>query len=165
VISIGELVKKEDLHLGWDDERETFIADIERVSRRIKEIMGMKRKALIIEGHYAVHVVPPEKVNLVFVLRRNPKELEDILKNRGYNQKKIRENLAAEILDVCLFDAVNICGLEKVCEIDATKKEPHEVAEEIIAIIEGKKKLEVGIVDWLGMLEAKGKLEDYLKDF
>jgi len=165
VISVGELVKKENLHLGWDDERKTLIADLEAVSKRIKDIIKSKRKTLIIEGHYAVHVVPPEKVNLVFVLRRNPEDLKKTLENRGYSQEKIKENLAAEILDVCLFDAVNIYGVEKVCEIDTTAKKPHEVIEEILSIAKGKKKLEVGIIDWLGMLEAEGKLDDYLKEF
>jgi len=164
-ISVGDLVKKENLHLGWDDERKTLIADLERVSKRIREIIKSKRETLIIEGHYAVHVVPPEKVHLVFILRRNPKDLKKTLENRGYSQAKINENLAAEILDVCLFDAVNICGVEKACEIDTTAKRPEEVIEEIISIIEGEKKPKVGIVDWLGMLEAEGELDDYLREF
>jgi len=68
-------------------------------------------------------------------------------------------------LDACLYDAVNICGVEKVCEIDTTSRDLREVVEEILSVIEGKKKRRVGIVDWLGMLEAKGILDDYLKEF
>ena len=164
-ISIGELVKKENLYLGWDQRRETFIADLDRVSKRIKEIIEQKQETLIIEGHYAVHVVPPEKVSLVFVLRRDPRKLKSILEGRGYGQEKIKENLAAEILDVCLYDAVSICGEEKVCEIDTTSKKLEEVVKEIISIIEGKKKREVGLVDWLGILETEGELDEYLKEF
>jgi len=165
VISVGDLVEKEKLYLGWDEKRKTFIADLERASKRIKEIIKQKKGILIVDGHYAVHVVPPEKVRLVFVLRRDPRELKKILENRGYSQEKINENLAAEILDVCLYDAVNICGLEKVCEIDTTAKKPHEVAEELFSAVEGKRKREVGLVDWLGMLEAEGELDNYLKEF
>jgi len=164
-ISIGELVEKENLHIGWDEERKTLIADLERLSRRIKEIIRNRRKTLIFEGHYAVHVVPPEKVHLTFVLRRDPRKLEKTLKNRGYNPRKIRENLAAEILDVCLYDAVNMYGVEKVCEIDTSRKKPNEVVEMIILIMEGKKKCQVGLVDWLGMLENEGELDKYLEDF
>ena len=165
VISVGDLVKKENLHIGWDDERKTLVADLEMVSKRIRELIDLKRKTLIIEGHYAVQVVPPEKVNLVFVLRRDPRELKKILEDRGYNQEKLKENLAAEILDVCLFDAVNICGLEKICEIDTTEKKPDEILDEITMIIKGEKKRQVGIVDWLGMLEAEGELDEYMKEF
>ena len=68
-------------------------------------------------------------------------------------------------MDVCLFDAVNIFGEEKVFEIDTTAKSPHEVMKEILSVIKGEKKPKVGIVDWLGMLEAEGELDDYLKDF
>jgi len=125
----------------------------------------MKGKNLIVEGHYAVHVVPPKRASLVFVLRRDPRDLKRILKSRGYNEEKIKENLAAEILDVCLFDAVNIFGEDKVSEVDVTAKSPHEVIEEILSVINGEKKPKVGIVDWLGILEAEGELDDYLKDF
>ncbi|RLI13479.1 hypothetical protein DRO35_00140 [Candidatus Bathyarchaeota archaeon] len=165
VVSVGELVKKERLYTEWDNERETLIADMKVLSRRINQIIDSIKGDLIIEGHYAVHVVSPERVRFVFVLRKNPKYLKRILEERGYNQRKIRENLVAEILDVCLFDAVSICGVEKVCEINTDFKGPSEVAEEILLIIEGKKEPHVGIVDWLGMLEAEGKLDDYLKDF
>ncbi len=68
-------------------------------------------------------------------------------------------------MDVCLFDAVNIFGEEKVSEIDTTAKSLHEVMKEILSVIKGEKKPKVGIVDWLGMLEAEGELDDYLKDF
>jgi len=164
-ISVGELVEKENLSVGWDERRKTLIADLEKVSRRIREIIKQKRGTIIFEGHYAVHVVPPEEVHLIFVLRRDPRELEKILRNRGYSEEKIKENLAAEILDVCLYDAVNICGVEKICEIDTTGKKPHEVVERIILMMKGKKKCQVGLVDWLGMLETRGELEKYLEEF
>jgi adenylate kinase len=165
VISVGELVEREKLHLGWDDERKTYIADIEAVSKRLSQILKAKRGTIIIEGHYAVHVVPPEMVSHVIVLRRDPRDLRKVLENRQYDQRKIQENLAAEILDVCLYDAVNICGVDKVYEVDTTEKNPDEVAEEILMLVEGKKRPRVGIVDWLGMLESEGELDEYLKDF
>jgi len=165
IISVGELVEKENLHLGWDQKRKTLIADLEKVSKRIEEIIEQRQNPLIIEGHYAIHVVPPKKVDIVFILRRDPRELKGILEKRGYAQEKVKENLAAEILDVCLYDAVNICGVKKVCEIDTTGKRLQEVVEEIISVIKGEKKRRVGLVDWLGILEAEGELDNYLKEF
>ena len=164
LVSIGELVKREGLYTGWDKERETLIADTDRLSERISEIIDAERRTIIIEGHYAVHVVPPEKVDLIFVLRRDPRDLKKTLEDRGYSRRKVIENLAAEILDVCLFDAVDVCGVEKLCEIDTTSKSPEEVVDEMISVIKGERKPEVGIVDWLGMLESKGILDDYLKE-
>jgi len=164
LVSIGELVKREGLYTGWDEERETLIADTDRLSKRISEIIDVEKRTIIIEGHYAVHVVPPEKVDLIFILRRDPRELKKTLEDRGYSRRKVMENLAAEILDVCLFDAVDVCGVEKLCEIDTTSKSPEEVVDEIISVIKGERKPEVGIVDWLGMLESEGILDDYLKE-
>ena len=164
LISIGELVKREGLYTGRDEERETLIADTDRLSERIREIIDAEKRTIIIEGHYAVHVVPPEKVDLIFVLRRDPRHLKKTLEDRGYSRRKVMENLAAEILDVCLFDAVDVCGVEKLCEMDTTSKSPEEVVDEIISVIKGERKPEVGIVDWLGMLESEGILDDYLKE-
>jgi len=55
--------------------------------------------------------------------------------------------------------------VEKVCEINTDSKSPSEIAREILLVIEGKKRPRVGIADWLGMLEAEGKLDEYLKEF
>lgn len=165
VISINELVKKEKLYSGSDEKRDTLIADIKRVSRRISEIISNASGDIIVEGHFAVDVVPLEKIALVFVLRRNPEELESILKERSYKEEKIRENLAAEILDVCLYDSVKKCGINKVCEIDVSSRSVEDVVQEIIRVLNGEEESKVGVVDWLGKLEAEGKLDKYLRDF
>jgi len=78
---------------------------------------------------------------------------------------KLRENLAAEILDVCLYDAIMNVGIEKVCEIDATKKSVDDVVKEIVSILKKEKTCTVGIVDWLGKLEKEHSLNHYFKQF
>lgn len=75
------------------------------------------------------------------------------------------ENLAAEALDVCLYDAIKRCGVKKVCEIDVTSKSVGEVVEEILEVLSGSRECRVGVVDWLGKLESEGKLDEYLRDF
>ncbi|MDH5623839.1 MAG: hypothetical protein OEY39_05170, partial [Candidatus Bathyarchaeota archaeon] len=74
-------------------------------------------------------------------------------------------NLAAEILDVCLWDAVSACGSDKVCEIDVSSKRTEEVVKDLILMLNGKKKCQVAIVDWLGKLEGEGRLHEFLKPF
>jgi len=142
-----------------------LIADIERVSRRVSEIISSAQKDIIIEGHLAADVVPAEEVTIVFVLRRDPEELKKILEERSYAEKKIMENLAAEILDVCLFEAIKKFGVDKVCEIDVTSKSIGDVVQEILDVLSGLRERKVGVVDWLGKLEAEGKLEEYLGKF
>jgi adenylate kinase len=165
LVSIGDLVKDEGLYTQVDRKRDTLVADMNRISKRMNNVVSGSSGTLIVEGHYAVDVVPVETVRLVFVLRRDPEELRDILGKRGYGDEKIRENVAAEILDVCLYDAVDRCGVEKVCEVNVTGRTVDEVEDEIQQILQGKKKRRIGIVDWLGKLDFEGKLDEYMKDF
>jgi len=162
-ISITELVKKQKLITGIDENRQTLIADTKKVSKQLQEILAKAEGSIIIEGHYVVDVVPKKDVNTVFVLRRDPRELKSALENRRYEEKKLWENLAAEILDVCLWDALSACGVDKVCEIDVSGKTVEAVVEEIMMVLEKRKECRHGIVDWLGKLENEGQLEEFLK--
>ena len=165
LVSVGDLVKNEKLYGGVDKRRDTLIADMDRLSKRIDKIILQANREVIVEGHYAVDIMPPEQVELVFVLRRDPYELRTIYEQRGYRKEKILENLAAEVLDVCLYDAIKRCGVDKVCEIDTTGRKPEDVVEEIVDVLGEEKKCRVGLVDWLGKLEYDGKLEEYLEYF
>jgi adenylate kinase len=164
-IGITELVKKKKLITSVDEDRRTLIADTEKVSKQLQEILAKTEGNIIIEGHYAVDVVPKKDVNTVFVLRRDPRELKGALEKRGYEEKKLWENLAAEILDVCLWDALSACGSEKVCEIDVSGKTVEAVVEEMMLVLEKRKDCRFGIVDWLGKLENEGRLGDFLRKF
>lgn len=164
-ISLGDLVKDEGLSCGFDKKRETIIADIDRVSKRVEEIIKQSKGYVIVEGHFAMDIVIATKVFLAFVLRRNPDRLQEVLKERAYNESKVAENMAAEILDVCLFDAIKAYGKEKVCEIDGSEKTIKEVVSEIIHIVTGRKQCCVGVVDWLTSLELEGRLDEFLQSF
>jgi len=142
-----------------------LIADADKVSERVQEIIRSSKRDIIVDGHYAVDVVPTKHVHMVFVLRRDPSELKGFMKKRGFKERKLWENLAAEILDVCLWDAVSTCGSDKVCEIDVSGKKIEEVVEDMILMLEGRKKCRVGVVDWLGKLEGEGRLHEFLKPF
>jgi len=164
LISLGELIRKENLYIGVDKDRDTLITDLEKVSRRVQEIISGSDHDVIIDGHLAPDVVPPEYVTIAFVLRRNPEDLKRILESRHYNEKKIAENLAAEILDVCLYEAVNKFGIERVHEIDMSSRDTGDAVQEILEVLNGLRERRVGIVDWLGKLEAENRLEEYLKE-
>jgi len=166
-IDLGELVTREKLSSGVDKTRGTLIADRTRLSRRVQEIMrrqGMNRD-IIVDGHYATDIVALKKVTKVFVLRRNPEELKQLMEARGFKGRKLWENLAAEVLDTCLYDAVKAVGLSKVCEIDVSSREIEEIVSDMVSVLDGKKPCTVGIVDWLGMLDRENRLDEFLKEF
>jgi adenylate kinase len=87
------------------------------------------------------------------------------MERRGFKGAKLWENLAAEVLDVCLYDAIINVGVEKVCEIDTTNNTVDDTVNEILSILDGKKMCTVGTVDWLGTLEKENSLNQYLEHF
>jgi len=164
-VSLGDLIKQEGLSCGFDKKRETLIADVKKVNKRVEEIVKHSEGYVIVDGHFAMDIVVKKDVFLAFVLRRDPDELEKVLQKRGFKESKVAENVAAEILDVCLFDALKAYGEEKVCEVDASSKAVEEVVEEIVQIIDGRRRCRVGAVDWLTRLELEGRLDEFLASF
>jgi len=164
-IDIGDLVKREGLASGYDEKRQTWIADNKKLEKRLQPIMSGTRKNVIVDGHYATDVIPKSQISRVFVLRCHPMQLRQRMQARGFEGAKLKENLAAEILDVCLTDSVNIVGVDKVCEIDTTDKTVDAVINEIASVIRRGKRCTVGTVDWLGQLEIEGSLDQYLTEF
>ena len=163
-VNLTELAVRENLISGKDEERDSIIVNENRMRHKIREIIeGCNQNDIVIDGHYAVSVVPKKFVTYVFVLRRDPVELRKFMEQCGFSGRKLWENLASEILDVCLVDALNVHGKEKVCELDVTSKSVQEVISEILDVLGGHKECHVGVVDWLGKLESEGLLGEFLK--
>ena len=163
-VNLTELAVYENLISGKDEERDSIIIDENRMRHKIREIIeGCDQNDIVIDGHYAVSVVPKKFVTYVFVLRRDPVELRKFMEQCGFSGRKLWENLASEILDVCLVDALNVHGKGKVCELDVTGKSVEEVISEILDVLGRHKECHVGIVDWLGKLESEGLLGEFLK--
>lgn len=157
-IDLSELVLKEGLYTEYDVEVASFIIDEEAVIGRIKELAS-RYEIVVIDSHYG-EIVPPDLVWKVIVLRTDPEELEKRLQKRGWWWEKIRENVEAEILSVCSQQALNVFGRDKVYEIDTTNKNPQQVLEEALEILQGKG--EPGLkYDWLATKPIK-KLSKYL---
>jgi adenylate kinase len=154
-INVNDIVTAEKLILGADEARKTQITDIPKVSRRIAKIVAKTNGYIIIDGHYASDLVEADDLFMAFVLRRDPAELQSILRKRGYDPIKVSENVASEILDVCLVDALQAYGKDKVCEINCSSMDSKAIAEEIGSFLSRKKKCRVGIVDWLTKLETE----------
>jgi len=163
-VNLTELALREELVLGKDEERDSAIVDEHLMRSRIREIFeGCGKKDVIFDGHYAVNVVPEDLRPHVFVLRRHPVELQEFMRRRGFSERKIRENLASEILDVCLCDALEVFGEDQVCELDVSSKSTEEIACVILDVLSGSEKCCIGIVDWLGKLESEDLLDEFLK--
>jgi len=162
-INLTEFAKTNNLALNQDNERNTTIINEEEMKQKLLETIDASQNSnIIIDGHYASAVIPTQYVTLVFVLRRNPIELKEFMERRGYTGSKLWENLQAEIIDVCLGEAVELHA-GRVCELDVTGETVEKVLSDIFDVLERRRSRSVGVVDWIGILEREGLLDRYLK--
>jgi adenylate kinase len=162
-INLTEYAKTNGLTLGEDKKRQTTIINEEAMQQKLAETINESHNPnIIIDGHYAAAVTPPNLVTHVFVLRRNPKQLKQLMQKNNFPEPKLNENLAAEILDTCLVEALQTQN-NKVCELDSTGKTVEETVNQILTVVNGEKKCHSGTVDWLTMLEKQGLTNEYLK--
>ncbi len=116
VISLSHLVLENKLWEDHDKERDSYVIDEERLITELEEWIQHNPKGYIIEGH-VLDLLPAHWFDVIIVVRTSPRILIQRLKQRGYSSRKIDENMEAEIMEVCLTDAMHQFGPEKVLSI------------------------------------------------
>ena len=104
-IDVNLVIDEHNLSSGFDRERDTKIIDVKRLNKVLVEIIA-KEKDVVIDSHLS-HYLPKKYVDKCYVTKCNLKELRKRLEKRGYSEKKVRENLDAEIFDVCRIEAMD----------------------------------------------------------
>lgn len=144
LVDINQLVEDEKIYTGYDPEWGYKIVDIPLLCQAITDVIGESDGDLLVEGHLS-HFC--DGADLVVVLRAHPHVLEKRLQSKGFKDTKVKENITAEALDICAYEAFQKYG-DKAHEIDTTDKNPQEVVDEIQEIIKGGKSYPVGEVDF-----------------
>ena len=134
-LDVNLIIKKYGLSEGYDKKRKTKIIDVKRLNwALIKEISicGKKitltkkpiennknktiknkknkiklqniKKGIVIDSHLS-HYLPNKYADLCIVAKCDLRILKQRLKNKNYSKEKARENMDAEIFDVCLEEA------------------------------------------------------------
>ena len=161
-VNLTDYAKEHGLIFAKDSKRCTSIVDEAKMRQALADTICLSEgSAMVVDGHFAASVVSSDLSTCVFVLRRNPVELKGLMQKEGFSDAKIRENLSAEILDVCLVEAVEVHG-GKVCEIDVTGKSVKQILDECLLVILKEKECRYGFIDWLGFLEREGLTDQYL---
>ena len=115
VIHLNDYIK-ENFDVEYDPAYESYSVD----TKLIKELdFG----DAIVEGHLA-HFI--KRSEMTVVLRCDPRELIKRLEKRGWSERKIAENVVAEILDVISVEANGM-------DIDTTNATPAECAKKIMS--------------------------------
>lgn len=146
-IDVGDLVEKERLYnqVGpWGSK----VVKTRYLKARLNELVSTSSVDVIVETH-VLPVLPKKLVRMVVVLRTNPAELVDRLRGLGWDEKKVKENALAELLDHCLSRAIKSYGENQVWEVDTSGKDLKRVLEEVLRIITGKVKRKSAPIDWI----------------
>ena len=136
--------------------------DVKKTEKLILEEIK-KAEDVVIVGHLAPYVIRATGIDLVAVLRRSPYQLAKIFQQRKYTPMKMKENIAAEVLGITLYDSVETFGKERVAELDATGKTPQDIAKDIISNLQKKSRKQIGIIDWLSLVYEKGDAQKFLE--
>ncbi len=112
VMELTLLVEREGLCDRFDEERNTKVVDAGRLKEKVWRLVESNT---ILDGLLS-HLLDPTHV---LVLRCDPRLLEKRMKERGYADGKIMENLEAEYEGVILYESLKRCG--NVLELDNTE--------------------------------------------
>lgn len=158
-VDLNSLVKNERIIVSKGAEDDSVTVDLPALRRRVQRFCSKPcKEPIILDGHLSHLIASPSKVRIVFVLRCDPRILWRRLERRGYSREKLKENLLAEILDVCLVESLKRFGEEKVCEINASQAGVDECVRLALAVLSREVKPTVGLFDWIAVLEADGDL-------
>jgi adenylate kinase len=132
-LSLGDLVKREGLHKGFDRRARSYIINEPAVRKRLEDYFEDHRtKGVVFETHSIGSFLHRTRGMVVIVLRLDPVALAKRLRARNWPREKIWENVEAEMIDVSLYDSLKFLGKTRVFEIDTTGKGPERLMREIL---------------------------------
>lgn len=117
-VDVNDLIKKNKLFDEYDKKFKTRLVDVKKLNKFLIYLIKTSKEILIIDSHLS-HYLPKKYVKLCIVTKCDLKILRKRLKKRKYNQKKIDENMEAEILRTCYMEALE--NKHKITEIDTSE--------------------------------------------
>lgn len=147
VINIHSYAEQHGLFDSYDKEAESHNVDVDKLN---DAIMSESTEGYVfLDGHLS-HFVD---CSVIIVLRCKPKILSERLRKRGYNEKKILENVQAEVLGIILQESID--SHVTVYELDCTEKDPQIITNiiERVVVLGEKHDITPGKIDWSGEME------------
>ena len=133
---INEDCIENDLYYGYDHHRDAYIIDDEQVSRFYSE-MDIPSSGMVLSG--SPISFPKNFLDLIVVLHADPSDLRKRMEARNYVERKIQENIDAELISVILGTVLDQYPDVPVIECDTSKKETTEI---VNIIVDSMKRIE-----------------------
>jgi len=147
VVDIDQHLREHSLLGERDVQRDSYNVDMEALNDSLAEYR--QRTGLVFLDSHLSHECDCSRI---IVLRCEPHALAERLRARGYTERKVTENVQAEVLDVILCEATE--SDIPVSEIDCTHGTAADAADLIERIIIGEPDLcPPGNVNWSGEME------------
>lgn len=117
-VDVNKLIKENKLYSKYNKKFDTFEVDVDNLVKFLIKVIKNSKKSLVLDSHL-IHYLPASKVDLCFITKCNLKILKKRLEKRNYSKLKVRENLDAEIFDVCVMEA--LVNKHKIVVVDTSK--------------------------------------------
>jgi len=121
-INIGEFAKDNDCFGDWDTEYQCYEINEDKLLDLLEEKIGKSSGGFVVE-HHVTDLFPERWFDLVLVLRCDNTILFDRLSKRGYEGKKLEDNIQAEIFQTVLDEAKESYREELVVELQSNKED------------------------------------------
>ncbi|XP_051028239.1 adenylate kinase isoenzyme 6 [Acomys russatus] len=128
-VNVGDLAREGQFYDGYDEEYDCPILDEDRV---VDELETQMREGGVIVDYHGCDFFPERWFHIVFVLRTDNSILYKRLETRGYNEKKLQDNIQCEIFQVLYEEAIASYKEEIVHQLPSN--EPEELEDNISQI-------------------------------
>ncbi|KAN0072504.1 AAA domain containing protein [Elaphomyces granulatus] len=130
-LQINQVAKDRDCHDGFDQERQSWIVDEDKLLDTIEN--DVLQGGYLIDWH-ACDLFPKSWIDLVVVLRcPSTSILYDRLSARGYSKSKLDENMDAEIFGTLLEEAREAYDVNAIVEL--TSEDNDDIEENCARIV------------------------------
>lgn len=128
-INIGKLITDKKLYTEWNEEFDVPEFDEDLVDKELDPLIA--EGGCILDFHSSYFILE-DWVKLIVLLRCDNTILYDRLNARGYSEKKIKENIECEIMEVTAEEVKDNFAEEKIIELRNEQIEDMERNIEII---------------------------------
>ena len=102
-LNVNKVIQEYKLREKYERKRQTYIVNEKKLSKILVRLIK-EYKDLIIDSHLS-HFIPKKHVDICIVTKTDLKVLKKRLEKRKYSKAKVKENLDAEIFEICHTEA------------------------------------------------------------